>query len=269
MPVRMRNGASSVVELGDHVELGPQALGRTGRWRRSGGASGRSARSTRGRGRGPPAPSRRGGLPPSDQSEWVWQSPRSADRMAVLAAGLASPSSLARYSDRPAGRRLGDHLGSGWRRFRPVPAACRWPAGAAGPPGPGRSRRLRLCGRPSPGRWGAGPLELKRDLAQRPDRVDGMCRRVLGHGVTLSSCRCCKHRPAMRQGARSAVGGQVRRPHCRCWQTQRVSAAGPPDPGGDVVTRPCTGTESRRSRPRPAGRRAARWSGSHRCTGHR
>ena len=75
------------VQLADQRRAAPPAARPTGRWPRSAGASDRSARSTRGPAPGPPRPSPRGGLPPSDQSECVWQSPRSAARSSSAAAG--------------------------------------------------------------------------------------------------------------------------------------------------------------------------------------
>ena len=77
------------------------------------------------------------GLPPSDQSECVWQSPRSAARSAVGSDGRRLRRAAAPGSPAPAPRgRLGDDLGGGRADARAAPAACpRASAAPARPPG--------------------------------------------------------------------------------------------------------------------------------------
>ena len=96
MPVRMRNGASSAFSRATRSSWAsrrsadsPLATVSRGEWSVSAIHSWPSVAGRLGH-----LP---GGLPPSDQSECVWQSPRSAARMAVRApAGGASASSRVR-----------------------------------------------------------------------------------------------------------------------------------------------------------------------------
>ena len=85
MPVRMRNGASSELSRATRASWAsrrsgdsPLATVSRGEWSVSAIHSWPSARAA--------SAISPGGLPPSDQSECVWQSPRSAARMAVGAA---------------------------------------------------------------------------------------------------------------------------------------------------------------------------------------
>ena len=112
-----------------------------------------------------------GGLPPSDQSEWVWQSPRRAARSRPLrwlrlrqqpgqVAGLLARQRL----PMTVGGRRAD-AGQLPQRARRQPARPARRAAAL-------DDLRRPAGTPAPGRSGAlGPLQLERDLMQRPDRV--------------------------------------------------------------------------------------------------
>ena len=112
-----------------------------------------------------------GGLPPSDQSECAWQSPRIAARSADGGAGGPPPSSRVRYSGSwPAAAcaiTCGGYLADpGQLPQRPGPH----PAGQLPRAQPGDH----LGGapeRPHPVRRRAGPLKLERDLPQRPRRI--------------------------------------------------------------------------------------------------
>ena len=95
MPVRMRNGASSAFSspmssscAHSRSADSPEATVSRGEWSVSAIHSWPTSRAA--------SAISWGGLPPSDQSECVWQSPRSAARSAVRATGGTSPSSLRR-----------------------------------------------------------------------------------------------------------------------------------------------------------------------------
>ena len=171
MPVRIRNGASSALSRATSSSWAsrrsgdsPLATVSRGEWSVSAIHSWPSARAA--------SAISPGGLPPSDQSECVWQSPRSAARMrwARPASGGfgQQPGQVVRLL---AGRRLGDDLGGGLadpvqRAQRAVgePAvqfACGQLADHLGGPAEG----LHPVGRR------ARPLQHERDLAQRLYRV--------------------------------------------------------------------------------------------------
>ena len=95
MPVRMRNGASwpfsrltSSSCAHSSSADSPEATVSRGEWSVSAIHSWPTSRAA--------SAISWGGLPPSDQSECVWQSPRSAARSAVWSAGGTSPSSRRR-----------------------------------------------------------------------------------------------------------------------------------------------------------------------------
>ena len=138
MPVRMRNGASSVLSSADQLELfasrsadSPLATVSRGEWSVSAIHSWPRSRAA--------CAISRGGLPPSDQSEWVWQSPRSASRRLLCTAGCA----------------LVDQLGQVVRLL----AAAAWvmTSAVAGPiPGSARSEPSRIrCSSSAGGRLAA------------------------------------------------------------------------------------------------------------------
>ena len=141
IPVRIRNGASSSFS----------ALTRSSCWR-SRSADSPLATVSRGewsvsaihswpRSRAATAISR-GGLPPSDQSEWVWQSPRSAARIAVCSGGVASPNSLVRYS----GSWPADAWAMTWAVAGPIPrSSCSVPLATRASSSPAGSRSATLA----------------------------------------------------------------------------------------------------------------------------